>query len=421
MQAPENVAALPNEAPAATATSTRYLLFVLLLVGTVNWADRQVVPILFPGIRRDLGLSDTELGVIGGLSFSIIYALSSFAFGYAADRHVRKHVIAGALVVWSLATMASGLATSFWTLFAARFFTGIGEASLYPCALSLIAERFPEAKRGRALGIFGAAAALGSGFGVGLGGRLAMSLGWQKVFFIYGGVGFLVLPLLLLVQEGRRPESAARNESTFVAIRAALGDSRLLWLWAAGTVAIASGQGFAAWVPSYFVRNLGINVAQAGAVFGGAALLGGILGGVLGGTLADRRRRARPGGEFDVSAIAAFTAALLVLVTLQSGAGVGASLGGLFSTLAIYAIFPGLLSAMLSFVPAHRRGATTALNTLFLGGIGAATGPFVVGAVSDKIKDLHTALFVPVVGLCLAAALAAIAGKVTRDAARRAV
>src|SRR4051812_40827279 len=113
--------------------SSGYLLTVLTIIGTVNWADRQVVPILFPGIRHDLGLTDTELGVIGGLAFSIIYALSSFEFGYAADRGMRKHIIAGALVVWSAATMASGLATSFWTLFAARFFTGIGEASLYPC------------------------------------------------------------------------------------------------------------------------------------------------------------------------------------------------------------------------------------------------------------------------------------------------
>jgi MFS family permease len=415
--APENATSPARGARETAAPSQKYVLFVLTLVGTVNWADRQVVPILFPGIRRDLGLSDTELGVIGGLAFSLIYALSAFVFGYAADRHVRKHIIAGALVVWSLATMASGLATSFWTLFAARFFTGIGEASLYPCALSLIAERFPVAGRGRALGIFGAAAALGSGFGVGLGGRLAAALGWQKVFFIYGGVGFLCLPLILFVSETRRPATLARSESTGVAVRAALSDRRLLWLWGCGTVALASGQGFAAWVPSYFVRDLGLNVAQAGAVFGGAALLGGILGGIIGGTLADRRRRARIGGEFDVSSAAAFIGALLVLFTLEIGPGAGASIGGLLATLAIYGIFPGILAAMLSHVPAHRHGATTALNTLFLGGIGAATGPFVVGAVSDKLGSLHTALYVPVGGLCVAGMLAIRAGRVAREVA----
>jgi MFS family permease len=385
-------------------------------VGTVNWADRQVVPILFPGIRRDLGLTDTELGIIGGLAFSLIYAISSFGFGYAADRYVRKYVMCGALVLWSLATMASGLATSFWPLFFARFFTGLGEASLYPCALSLIAERFPAAGRGRALGIFGAAAALGSGFGVGLGGRLAESLGWQSVFFIYGGVGFLCLPLLLSIHEPRRTTNAAHAESPLIGIRAALGDSRLRWLWACGAVAMASGQGFASWVPSYFVRNLGLKVTQAGALFGGAALLGGILGGLIGGTLADRRRRKRAGGEFDVSAIAAFVAAVLVLLTLEAGVGAAPAIGGLLATLAIYALFPGLLSAMLNLVPAHRHGITGALNTLCIGGIGAATGPFLVGAGSDQLGSLHLALYIPIVGFGIAGAFALRAGYVTRAA-----
>src|SRR5690606_23887846 len=121
-------------------------------------ADRQVVPILFPAIKGELGLSDTELGIVGGLAFSLIYAISSFVFGYLADRTSRRAVIAFGLVAWSLATAAGGLATGFWTLFAARFFTGIGEASLYPCAMSLIADTIPPDRRGRAIGIVGASA-----------------------------------------------------------------------------------------------------------------------------------------------------------------------------------------------------------------------------------------------------------------------
>jgi MFS family permease len=396
------------------AASETYLLIVLTLVGTVNWADRQVVPILFPGIREELGLTDTQLGIIGGLAFSIIYALSSFAFGYAADRRLRKNVMAFGLVVWSLATAASGLADSFWSLFWARFFTGIGEASLYPCALSLIAERFPAARRGRAIGIFAAAAAIGGGLGVGLGGKLAQSVGWHNVFFIYGGAGLLCLPALLLLREEKREQSLAHRESTLHALGSVISDSRLRWLWAAGTIAMASGQGFAAWVPSYFVRSLGLDLTQAGALFGGAALVGGIVGGILGGTLADRRRRARAGGEFDVAGVAALLASVLVLITLSSGAGVAAGIGGLFSTLAIYSIFPGLLSAMLSLAPPHRHGATGAINTLCLGGIGAASGPFLVGAASDGLGSLRLALYLPIAGLLIAGLLALWTGRVVR-------
>ncbi len=396
-------------------TSPAFLLLVLTIVGTVNWADRQVVSILVPGIQKDLGLNDTELGIIGGLAFSLIYALSSFFFGYAADRFVRKYVIAGALVLWSLATMASGLATDFWSLFAARFFTGIGEASLYPCALSLIAERFEGASRGRALGIFGAAAAMGSGFGVGLGGKLATSLGWQKVFFIYGAAGLVVLPLLFLLSEAPRPTAAARAEPTGTAIRKAFQDRRLRWLWACGTIAIASGHGFGYWVPKYFVSDLGLDVTKAGALFGLSALLGGIVGGIVGGTLADRQRKLRMGGEFDVSAVAAFVGGALVLGTLEAGPGGGSALGGLVATLAIYSIFPGLLAAMLSYAPPYRHGITGAINTLFLGGIGAAAGPFVIGFASDGFHSLHMALYIPIAGLCVAGMLAIRAGNVARE------
>src|SRR5262249_48684276 len=102
----DGVAEAKDGVEARGLASPAYLLVVLTTVGTVNWPDRHVVPILFPGIRHDLGLTDTELGIVGGLAFSSIYAVSSFFFGYAADRGVRKHVMAGALALWSLTTMA---------------------------------------------------------------------------------------------------------------------------------------------------------------------------------------------------------------------------------------------------------------------------------------------------------------------------
>lgn len=394
--------------------SPAYLLFVMTLIGTVNWADRQVLPILFPAIHRELGLNDAELGVIAGLAFAPIYALSSFFFGHAADRRSRKLVMATGLVVWSAATMASGLADSFWTLFSARFFTGVGEASLYPCALSLIAERFPTARRGRAIGVFNTAAALGSGLGVGLGGTLVESVGWHNVFFLYGAAGIAALPLLLLVAEAPRRADAAPAESSLPAIAAAFRDRRLLWLWACACLAMVAGKGFGDWVPSYFVRYLGADVTEAGALFGSAALVGGILGALAGGALSDRRRRAREGGEFDVSAGAALAAAVLMLVTLEAGRGPVSILGGLVATFAVYAIFPGLLAAMLSFVPPHRHGVTAALNTLFVGGIGAATGPFLVGTASELSGSLHAALYIPLAALCAAGVLALCARQAAR-------
>jgi predicted MFS family arabinose efflux permease len=239
-----------------------------------------------------------------------------------------------------------------------------------------------------------------------LGGSLSQTLGWRQVFFIYGAAGICCLPLLLSLPEPRRAHIAAQAEPTRDALQALLADRRLLWLWACGAVAMASGQGFAAWVPSYFVRALGIEVKEAGAVFGIAALAGGIFGGVLGGTLSDRFRKLGAGSEFVVPACAAFTAAALALGAIEAGSFALSSAGSLLATMAIFAVFPGLISSVLSFAAPHRHGMAGALNTLFLGGIGAATGPFVVGAASDALASLHTALYVPAAGLALAGALA---------------
>jgi predicted MFS family arabinose efflux permease len=391
-----------------------YLLTVLTVVSAMNWADRQVVPILFPGIRAELGLTDTQLGIVAGLAFSLVYAVAGFGFGVAADRAIRVHVIAFGLTAWSAATAAGAFATDFTSLFWARFFTGIGEASLFPCAVSLIGERFPAEQRGRALGIFGMAAAIGSGLGIGLGGRLAETLGWRSVFLIYGGTGLLLLPLVLSLPEERRARPAHEHQPSWRILRELVGDRRLLTIWLAGCVAIASGIGFAAWAPSYFVRHRGMDVSEAGALFGGGSLLGGILGSVAGGLLADRRRRVRPFGEFDVSLAAALLAAPLVLLTIGGASTLAFVSGGLLGITVIYAVFPPLQAVMVSLVPKERHGMASALNVFFIGGLGSALGPFVVGAMSDLTGSLATAMLTPAVGLVLAALLIATASRLAR-------
>lgn len=394
--------------------SNGYLLTVLTITSTMNWADRQVVPILFPGMRAELGLSDTELGVIGGLAFSLIYAITGFVFGIAADRYVRVYVIAFGLTVWSLATAAGGFATSFWTLFWARFFTGIGEASLFPCAVSLIGERFSAEKRGGALGIFGVAAAIGAGLGVGLGGRLAELFGWREVFFIYGGVGLLLLPVVLSLPEARRTLSSEHAVPPWRVVRELIADRRLLSMWLGGGVAIAAALGFAAWAPSYFIRDRGLEVTEAGLLFGAGAIIGGIGGSLLGGRLADRIGRTRFAAGLYVGFWSALIAIPLLIITINSASPWVFAPVGLAGLIAVYAFFPALQAVLLSFVPKERHGMASALNVFFLGGLGSALGPFVVGVVSDTTGSLHTAMMVPAIGLGIAAVLVGIAIRAAR-------
>jgi MFS family permease len=379
------------------------MLAVLTLVSAVNWADRSVVPILFPPIREEMGLSDTELGIIGGLAFSAVYAVAAFAFGYAADRKVRKNLIAFGLVLWSLATAASGLATDFASLFAARFFTGLGEASLYPAAMSLIAERFPTGQRGRAMGVFAtAAAAVGSGLGISLGGVLAANVGWRWVFFIYGGIGIFLLPAVLSIIESPRQEVRGQEDGAFATVARLFGDRRLLGLWAAGTVMIMAGMGYISWVPSYFVRVRGFDVATAGYVFGLTALGGGIVGGLLGGYLADRRRARRFGGELEVSAAMALLAVPATMITLWAQPTVLYLGGAVIMAVAFYAFFPPTQTMLMELVPARNHGMAYAVNILFLGGIGSSLGPFIVGGISDRSGSLSTAMIAPIIGMVVA-------------------
>ena len=397
--------------------SNGYLLTVLTVTYTINWADRQVVPILFPGIRAELGLSDTELGIVGGLAFSLIYAITGIVFGIAADRYVRVYIIAFGLTLWSAATALGAFATDFITLFWTRFFTGIGEASFFPCAISLIGERFPPERRGRALGIFGMAAAIGAGLGVGVGGRLAELLGWRQVFLIYGAAGLLLLPAVLSLPEAHRPATTVRTEPALQVVRELLADRRLLLMWLAGCMAIAAALGYAAWVPSYFVRHRGLDVGAAGALFGGGALLGGIVGSLLGGMFADRRRRVRFAGEIDVSIASALIATPLMFLTISCLSPWIYVPIGLVASIAIYAFFPALQALLLALVPKERHGLAAALNVFFLGGLGSALGPFAVGFTSDLTGSLHTAMAVPATGLLVAAVLVSIAGHIARRSA----
>ncbi len=391
-----------------------FMLAVLTCVNAINWADRQVVPILFPAIRSELGLTDTQLGVVGGLAFSMIYAISAFAFGRAADRSIRRNLIVGGLVVWSVATAASGLADGFGSLFAARFFTGIGEASLYPCAVSLISERFPAAARGKAMGIFGAAAAVGSGVGIGLGGGLAESAGWRTVFFYYGGVGLLFVPLLMLVREDRRPSTEDHKVPFREVIGGLLGDVRLVTVWISGMIMIGCAVGYSAWVPSYFVRERGFEVSEAGRLFGFGYLAGGVVGSLLGGYFVDRRRRVRFAGDMDVSAACAFIAVPIVLITLLVDSPIAYTASAILGPVAIFAYFPALQTILADLVPQRRLGLAYAVHILFLGGIGSAAGPFVIGAVSDAAGSLLLAMYVPIVGMVAAGLLAWYSGTLIR-------
>ncbi len=158
-------------------TSNRaYVLFILVVVYTFNFIDRQIIGILAVPIKADLGLSDTQLGLMGGLAFALFYTGLGIPVAMLADRFSRTWIMTVALAVWSLMTAASGLATNFWQLFAARLGVGVGEAGGVAPAYSLISDFFPPNQRARALSIYSFGIPIGSAIGIVFGGVIASLL-----------------------------------------------------------------------------------------------------------------------------------------------------------------------------------------------------------------------------------------------------
>lgn len=272
----------------------------------VSFVDRQVITLLVQPIRRDLGISDTEISLLMGFAFAIFYVTMGLPIARLADARSRRAIISAGILLWSLATACCGLARSFWQLFLARVGVGVGEAALTPAAYSMIADYFPADKLGRAIGVYATGLFLGAGLAMVLGGyvvglvsdagavRLPL-LGtlhpWQLTFLIVGAPGLLLAALIYLtVREPRRRNQAAAGRQ--VPIRELVG---FLWLnrkafgciffgYAAGGMAF---NGFLFWIPEFIRRTYGWDIADAGMVFGTElALLGGA-GVMAGGTLSD--------------------------------------------------------------------------------------------------------------------------------------
>jgi MFS family permease len=214
-------ATTPAEAP-PQGRYPHYVLGVLVLVYVLNFVDRQILSILNEEIKRDLGLSDSEMGFLFGTAFAVFYALFGIPLGKLADVWTRRTLIAVSLAFWSAATAVSGLARNFGELAAARVAVGIGEAGATPAAFSLLTDFYPSARRATVLALYSSGISLGAGLGLTIGGQIVGRwdaafpdatapfglAGWQVAFFVVGLPGLL---LALWVRTLREPVRGAMD------------------------------------------------------------------------------------------------------------------------------------------------------------------------------------------------------------------
>ncbi|MCW8925888.1 MAG: MFS transporter, partial [Xanthomonadales bacterium] len=257
-----------------TRTNRAYVLFILVLVYTFNFIDRQIIGILAVPIKADLGLSDTQLGLMGGLAFALFYTGLGIPVAMLADRFSRTWIMTAALATWSAMTALCGLAGNFWQLFAARLGVGVGEAGGVAPAYSLIADYFPSGERARAIGIYSFGIPIGSATGIVFGGVIASMIDWRYAFFIVGLAGLSLAPVFRLTvrepQRGRYDNHAVTGQTPGLQqILATLAAKPSFWLMALGaSFSSMIGYGIFFWLPSFFVRSYGLSLLDASLFYG---------------------------------------------------------------------------------------------------------------------------------------------------------
>ena len=374
----------------------RRVLLLLLLAYVFNFLDRQILSILKIPIKAELGLSDTQLGLMGGIAFASLYSTVAIPLARYADRGRRVSVVAWSVAVWSGFTALCGLAGNFWQLFAARMGVGIGEAGGVAPSYALIADYFKPQRRARALAIFSLGIPIGSAIGLFFGGWIATVLDWRWAFVLIGLAGIPVaIALRRFVPEpplGAHDDGSAIAKPSFREVMALLLTKPSFWLLSFGAAAASiCGYGLGFWLPSYLTTSLGLPLDKLGLYFGSIVLVGGSLGIWFGGWLGDKLGGARPGAYALVPGIAFLLTAPLYFVAInQNSLSAGLVLYTLPYMLSLAWLGP-VVNAVQNLVPAAMRATASASLLLINNLIGIGFGTFIFGYLSDRLKPEYGA------------------------------
>ncbi|MGI9291781.1 MAG: MFS transporter [Gammaproteobacteria bacterium] len=382
-----------------------YTVVLLTVVYIFNFIDRYILSLLVEPIKGDMQLTDTQIGLLLGPAFAIFYTTMGIPLGWLADRSRRTWILSAGITIWSLATAASGLTKNFIQLFFARIMVGVGEASLSPCALPMIADSFPPEKRGRPIALYSAALSIGGGLALLLGASVIIwsksvdtivlpLLGeiapWQFVFIAVGLPGVLVALLCLSLREPNRQEKTNLGKDGKAGLRDAFSYIRQHWQAYTGFVTIVAlmlivtySQG---WLAAMFQRTWGWNPEKYALWYGtGMIIIGPVtvnLTGWLSDHLSNKVGRDAPvriiiwGGLLLVP-----TAAIAPLMPTGEMA-YAVLLLNLVSLAMITAVGP---TALLNITPGEIRGQVTAAYYLVVSVAGLFLGPMTVGLLNDTV------------------------------------
>ncbi|MEP1142424.1 MAG: MFS transporter [Henriciella sp.] len=400
-------ASLENDAPRYNAMQGWWAVFVLFIAYALAFIDRTIISLLVGPMKADFGLTDTQISLLQGIAFTLFYATLAYPIATFSDRKNRPLIIGLGVFVWSLMTTACGFAANFVQLFLARMGVGVGEATLGPAALSLVADLFPPERRGRAMAVLSCGISIGGGLAFILGGYIVglvtaddMSVpfldglsSWRVVFILVGLPGILAALLFITIPE---PRSRRKAETVEPEPKQEKSVPILPFLKTKPVQIISLFFGFSisgllflalmSWGPTWLHREFGASFPQAGKLIGWGLLIFGPIGAILGGWLADWGiAHSRKDSPYWVGFVGVLfmalcgIASILAPTFLISGWLIAAAL--FFGSFA----YPAGASAVQAMAPGPIRARFAALYLFTVTMISATLGPTIVAVLTDYV------------------------------------
>lgn len=385
-------------------TRPGWALFVLAAISTCGFIDRVIMNVLVHPIKAEFRLSDTEVGLVGGFAFAVLYVLLGIWVARAAERRRRITLIGVGTFFWSVATALCAAATSFFTLALARIGVGVGEAVGLPSSQSVISDYFPKEKRTTAISILVLAPPIGAFIGLTGGGLVAQEWGWRWAFLIAAAPGFLLSAIVLLsVDEpvrGQHDDLGADGDRV-PPLGAVL---RRMWerhsfrhLLIGSTIASMAGFGVNLFLTTYFVRRYGYSLAEAGLTTGLIASLPAVAGVIGCGWLCDRMARKDARAYADLPGWSLLITTPVYILAITSGTPAMAIALLAVATFFQYNYLGPSQGVFQNLMHPRMRATSTAVIGILYSLIGAGLGPVLVGGLSDHFgagRDAATGLMI---------------------------
>lgn len=370
-----------------------YSLFLLFLANLLNMGDRALLGIVVDPVKADLMLSDTQMSIVSGTAFVVFNLIVGIFIARWVDRGNRKWILILGIALWSGATALTGLAQGFWSLGLTRVLVGVGEATAFPVAISMISDLFIAPKRPRAISIFQASTFIGLVAGSILAGVLAAAHGWRVMFVICGLAGFVLVAVMMLTmrEPARTRDRADQADEPDTKLFQSIKDMLNL----RGFVPLSLGMAFAGmstavlptWAPAFLLRSHDVPLAAVGALIGPAVGIGGITGSIFAGMMATYLVRKRGADVYGllVPLIAVPLATPFFLIFLFAQPLALAMSSAAVMNFLLSSAMACCIAVAISIAPSNMRAVSSTLMMIASGVIGGAISPLIVGVVSDML------------------------------------